>query len=325
MSGDTVSTVSEAHSAEPMPSRWQQAIEGEWFGNPSVFDAEGNHTGFIKVNRSSVFDDGTTTYYMHTLFDNDGPLRNRFEFTEFAFELLDSDQDRVYLGPDFIGAGHPYGNLVDAHYYSPAWRADLRTMVHVLPDQGLEIYSSQLFDGPTLFAVFNGVYEVAFDYEDNPATKERIDAFCAGERVIGRKPHALPAKQSGRWSGEVALYGADQQPSGTATVTITHQPTSLLRARQTVEITGDLERRWTFDRYHDGNRHTYDGPDLHGNAIAYGRAAYSSLHVMGRAEKMTNRDFLFDDLGSLSVNWKLFDGDRLSTVAFGVLAWTPDS
>ena len=33
-------------------SDWQQSIEGEWYGNPSVFDAEGNHTGFIKVNRS---------------------------------------------------------------------------------------------------------------------------------------------------------------------------------------------------------------------------------------------------------------------------------
>ena len=71
------------------------------------------------------------------------------------------------------------------------------------------------------------------------------------------------------------------------------------------------QRRWTFERYHDGNRHTYDGPDLYGNAIAYGRAAYSSLHVMGQAEKMTNRDFLFDDQRSLSANWKLFDGDRL--------------
>jgi hypothetical protein len=306
------------------PSQWQQSIEGEWYGSPSVFDAEGNHTGFIKVNRSSVHEGGETTYYMHTLFDNDGPLRNRFETTEFAFGLLDSDTDRIYLGPDFIGAGHPYGTLVDAHYYSPAWRADLRTMVHVLADNETQVYSSLLYDGPTVIAVFNGVYKVAFDYEANAATRERIDAFCAGERIAGRRPHSLPAKQSGRWSGEVSLYGADQQPCGTATVTITHEPTTLLRARQTIEITGDLERRWTFERYHDGNRHTYDGPDLHGNAIAYGRAAYSSLHVMGRAEKLAGRDFLYDDEGSLSVNWKLFTGDRLSTVAFGALGWTAD-
>lgn len=321
-------TGSDAGGASPDedgPSQWQQSIEGEWYGNPSVFDAEGNHTGFIKVNRSSVHEDGTTTYFMHTLFDNDGPLRNRFEFTEFAFELLDGDDDRIYLGPDFIGAGHPYGALVDAHYYSPAWRADLRTMVHVLEDHQTQVYSSLLFEGPTVVAVFNGVYKVATDYDDNAATRERIDAHCAGERVAGRRPHTLPAKQSGRWSGEVALYGADQRPAGRATVTIEHEPLSLLRARQTIEITGDLERRWTFERYHDDNRHTYDGPDLYGNAIAYGRAAYSSLHVMGEAEKIAGRDFLYDDEGSLSVNWKVFDGDKLSLVLFGALDWVPDA
>lgn len=306
------------------PSKWQQSIEGEWYGNPSVFDADGNHTGYIKVNRSSVFDDGTTTYFMHTLFDNDGPLRSRFEFTEFEFGLLDSDADRIYLGPDFIGAGHPYGTLVDAHYYSPAWRADLRTMVHVLDDNETQVYSSLLFEGPTLFAVFNGVYKVAFDYDDNPATKERIDAFCAAERVAGRRPHDLPAKQAGTWHGPVALYGPDQQPSGAATVTITHEPMSLLRSRQTIEIEGDLSRRWVVERYHDGNRHTFDGPDLFGNAIAYGRAAYSSLHVMGASEKIAGRDFLFDDQHSLSVNWKIFSGDGLAHLAYGVLRWSPD-
>jgi len=307
------------------PSNWQQSIEGEWYGNPAVFDAEGNHTGFIKVNRSSVFDDGTTTYYMHTIFDNDGPLRNRFETVEFAFELMDSDRDRIYLGPDFIGAGHPYGDMVDAHYYSPAWRADLRTMVHVLDrDGGTQVYSSLLFDGPTLFAVFNGVYLNATDYDTNPATKERIDAFCAGERVAGRRPHDLPPKQSGRWTGPVTLYGGDQQPAGNAQMTITHEPLTLLRTRQTIEIEGDLSRRWTFERYRDSNRSTYDGPDIYGNAIAYGRASYSSLHVMGQAEKLAGRDFLFDDRRSLSVNWKLFAGDHLSTVLYGVLEWTGD-
>jgi hypothetical protein len=305
------------------PSTWQQAIAGEWYGNPSVFDAQGNHTGFIKVNRSSVFEDGTTTYYMHTLFDNDGPLRSRFEFVEFAFELLDSDTNRVYLGPDFIGAGHPYGNLVDAHYYSPAWRADLRTMVHLVPETGTEIYSSLLYEGPTLFAVFNGVYQVAFDYETNEATRTRIDAFCAQERNAGRRPHDVPAKQAGTWRGEVALYGSDQQPTGVAHMTIEHEPLSLLRARQTVTLEGDISRRWRFDRYHDGNRHTYDGPDLFGNAIAYGRVSYNSLHHLGTAEKIQGRDFLFDEKRSLSVNWKLFDGDRLATLLFGVLEWSP--
>lgn len=309
------------------PSKWQQAIEGEWFGAPSVFDADGNHTGFIQVNRSSVFEDGETTYYMHTLFDNAGPLRNRFETVEFAFGVEDGDQDRIYLGPDFYGAGHPYaghelGSLVDAHYYSPAWRADLRTMVH-LPDAETEIYSSQLFDGPTLIAVFNGVYKVAFDYEENELTRERIDAFTDGERHAGRRVFGLPSKQSGTWSGDLAVFGPDQEPTGTAHLTVTHEPLSLLRARQTYEFTGAFERRWVIERYRDDNRHSFEGPDLYGNAIAYGRAAYSSLHVTGQAEKVVGRDFLFDDQLSWSLNWKVFRSDHRVDTLFGVLDWEP--
>ncbi|MBU6217386.1 MAG: hypothetical protein KGR17_12340, partial [Acidobacteria bacterium] len=255
-------------AADGGASNWQQRIEGEWYGNPSVWDPEGNHTGWIKVARSSVHEGGRTTYFMDTRFDNDGPLRNRFEFTEFAFELNDDDLNRVYLGPDFIGAGHPYGSLVDAHYYSPAWQADLRTMVHVLDDGETQVYSSLLYDGPTVCAVFNGVYKVAFDYEENPDTRARIDAFCAAERQAGRRPHTIPAKEAGSWSGSMAVYGADQEPAGKVDVRISHSPTSLLRARQTVELSGTIERSWTFDRYHDGNHHTYDGPDLYGNGRA---------------------------------------------------------
>ena len=66
-------------------SEWQERITGEWYGLPSVFDADGAHTGFNKVNRSSVFEDGVTTYYMHCNFMNTGPLRNRFEIKDFAF------------------------------------------------------------------------------------------------------------------------------------------------------------------------------------------------------------------------------------------------
>jgi hypothetical protein len=305
-------------------SRWQQQIEGEWYGNPSVFDPEGNHTGWIKVARSSVFEDGTTTYFMDTRFDNVGPLRNRLEVSEFAFGLKDSDTNRIYMGPDFIGAGHPYGTLVDAHYYSPGWRADLRTMVHILADNETQVYSSLLFDGPTICAVFNGVYQVAFDYETNAATKTRIDDFCALERQAGKKPHDIPAKQPGTWAGELLCYGADQELAGKVDVSIRHDPTSLLRARQTVEIDGLISKRYSFDRYHDGNRHTYDGPDLYGNAIAYGRALYTTQHAYGEAWKIQGREFLYDDQQSLSACWKLFDGDRLDLMMYGSLAWTGD-
>ena len=168
-------------------STWQQTIEGEWYGVPSVWDVDGNHTGWIKVARSSRHVDGVTTYYMDTKFDNDGPLRARYEFSKFAFELNDDDKNRVYLGPDFIGAGHPYGMLVDAHYYSPAWRADLRTMVHILDDGETQIYSSLLYDGPTISGVFNGVRGYS-----------RLDAPSGG-RHFQRKIHRVSKGVLLRW------------------------------------------------------------------------------------------------------------------------------
>ena len=99
------------------PSQWQQRIEGEWHGLPSIFDARGNHVGYNKVFRSSVFEHGQTVYYMDTrLQDMNGPLHPRLEATKFAFGVIDSDQDRVSLGPDFFGEGQPYGGVVDYNY-----------------------------------------------------------------------------------------------------------------------------------------------------------------------------------------------------------------
>jgi len=154
------------------PSEWQRKIEGRWYGRPSLFDAEGNHVGFEYVDRASVFEDGTTTYYMDTKLTGAGPLRNRFELgAQFAFGVVDSDDDRVYTGPDFYGTGQPYGTFVDAHYYSPGWQADLRTWNQILADGETQVYSSVLHDGWAVCAVFNGVYKNAHDYESNPATK----------------------------------------------------------------------------------------------------------------------------------------------------------
>ena len=304
-------------------SGWQQRIEGEWYGNPAVWDAEGNHTGFIKVNRSSVFDQGGTTYYMHTLFDGIGPLRPRLEFVEFAFGVKDSDQDRIYMGPDFYGAGQPYGALVDAHYYSPAWQADLRTMVHILDDGETQVYSSLLYEGPKILCVFNGIYKVAFDYEANAATRERIDAWCASERVNAKLPHTLPAKQAGTWTGRMHAYDGDQKPAGEVQVRIAHEPTSLLRARQTVTLTGLLEHEWSYERFRNANLHTFDGPDVWGNATGYGRALYTSQHVHGTALKIAGRDFLIDDAHTMSSVWRVLDGDRTAWFLFGELAFEP--
>jgi hypothetical protein len=304
-------------------SEWQKRIEGDWHGLPSVFTADGTHAGFIKVSRASVAENGRTTYTMDTALEVAGPLRARFEAQDFAFGVLDGEGDRVYLGPDFVGAGHPWGAVVDAHYYSPAWQADLRTLVHILPDGKTQAYSSQLYEGPTLVAVFNGLYTHASDHGLNPETDHRVAQFLERERARGPAPHVLPFKQAGTWQGELAVFDGQQRPSGSVRVQVRYRPLTLLRAEVEVQITGALERRWRYERSRQGSRHTYDGPDVWGNASSYGRALYLSQHVYGRAEKLRGREFLLDDAQSLSVVWQVLQSDRLTHVLHGVLRFEP--
>lgn len=305
------------------PSSWQKSIEGEWHGLPSIFDSEGNHIGYNKVYRASVFADGKTTYTMNTkIVEAAGPLVPRFEVSDiFAFGVIDSDRDRIYLGPDFIGAGHPYGALVDAHYYSPGWTGDLRTMVHILPDGQTQVYSSLIYDGPKIVTVFNGIYKVAFDYHTNPETKARIDAHCDAERINGRNPHILPSKKYGQWTGEMLVYGADQQKLGVNQVRIEYTPLDLLRAEMTVQISGVFDKTYTFRRYRNAARHAFEGPDLFGNSMGYGRALYTSQHFYGEALKIRGREFLIDDDFTLSVVWQFYKSDRKLYTTYGVLNW----
>ncbi|MGB0100289.1 MAG: hypothetical protein WBP61_08410, partial [Nocardioides sp.] len=67
-------------------STWQKRIEGEWHGRPGLFDAQGNHVGFERVDRASVVEDGVARYWMNTQLEASGPLRNRFELgAQFDF------------------------------------------------------------------------------------------------------------------------------------------------------------------------------------------------------------------------------------------------
>ncbi len=312
--------------AQPeQPSEWQQRITGEWFGIPSVFDADGSHTGFNKVNRSSVFEDGVTTYYMQCNFMNTGPLRNRFEVSEFAFGVNDTGKNRIYLGPDFYGAGHPYGALVDSHYYSPAWRAALNTINQILPDEVTQVYSSLLYEGPAILAVFNGVYRNAVDYDTNAETRAAIDAFLEREKELASWPHVLPDRTSGTWTGTCDAYGADQSRQGTVDVEIRHSPSDLVQSSQTWSMSGAIDRSFTYTRTRIGNRHTYGGPELFGNAIAYGRALYTNQYHSTEAFKIRGREFIIDRDHTMAVAWKLYDGDVMTHIVFGPLYWNPDT
>lgn len=298
-------------------SAWQKRIEGDWYGVPAVFDAEGTCVGRIEVDRASRNEGGRTTYTMNTRLDVKGPLRARFEAKDFAFGVMDGDKDRVYLGPDFVGAGHPYGALVDAHYYSPAWMADLRTMVHVLEDGATQIYSSQLYEGPAMIAVFNGIYR---KHDGNAQAMER---FLETERAAGEQPHVLPFKEAGRWSGNLTVYGADQKHVGSAEAVIDYRPRDLLHAAVQMKVTGAIELAGSFGRGRVGHRHVFEGPDVFGNGIAYGRALYTTKHFYRRALKIRGREFLLGSDYGLAVVWHVYASDRLKHVVFGTLKWEP--
>ena len=300
-------------------SQWQEKITGEWYGCPSVFDINGHHKGFNKVNRSSVFENGQTTYYMDTKLDVTGDLRSRFEAQNFAFGVQDSDQDRIYMGPDFFGAGQPYGTLVDAHYYSPGWTSDLKTMVHILPDGKTQVYSSLLYEGPRLISVFNGIYLMATDYETNPETKAKIDSFVDLEKSRGNQPHVLPMKKAGVFRGEFEVFDSQQQKVGSNFVKMDYKPLDLKRAVVSLSMEGVVNEKLEFTRNREGLRHDFCGPEVFGNAFAYGRALYTSQHFKGRARQLKGRDFVIDDKNTMSCVWQIMDSGKNAYTMFGTL------
>lgn len=304
-------------------SDWQKLIEGTWHGRPSIYDAEGVHVGFENVARASEFKDGVTHYWMNTQFDGGGALRRRLELGGmFSFGVIDSDANRIYLGPDFFGAGQPYGSFVDSNYYSQGWQADLVTWNYVIPGTDLQVYSSVCYDGWTPAVVFDGIYLRTFDHETNPETQARIEAFKAEEERLGQMVFVTPTKAKGSWSGEVEVFGADQKLIGSSQVVIDHEPQDLVRARQHVTWTGVLEREYTFDRIRQEHKTLFHGPDLFGNQMAYGRCAFTAQHFNQEAVKIKGREFMLDENYRLCVNWQIFDGNALTHVVTGVLDWS---
>ena len=85
----------------PEPSEWQSRIEGEWHGRPSLLDATGTWRGYEDIRRSSVFEDGVTTYYMDGGLEGGGPLAGRFRLgAPFAFGVTASDSELLSASTD---------------------------------------------------------------------------------------------------------------------------------------------------------------------------------------------------------------------------------
>ena len=309
---------------DQQPSNWQQAIAGEWHGYPSLFEADGTHVGYNKVSRASEFKDGRTTYWMETRFDATGPLMDRFEIgARMDFGVIDSDQDRVYTGPDFVGSGRPFGLLVDSSYYSPGWNVQLRTVNHVVPDLGLQVYSSQLFEGDTLVGVFNGLYVVTHDHDSNPDTQVMVTDFLEKEKREAKRPFNLPVKHEGVFRGEFEVFDSNQQPIGTNKVTIHHRPINLLHSEQTIEIEGVINRKWTAMRTRTGGSHQYHGPDMFGNGKSYGRYLYSMRHSYGEPFKLWSRETVVDEDHTMVCAWQFIKSQKELYTTFGVLRFEP--
>ena len=304
------------------PSNWQQLITGEWHGLPSLYEPDGTHVGVNKVSRASEHVEGQTRYWMETEFDAVGALRNRFEIGRFDFGVIDSDNDRIYTGPDFVGSGSPYGTLVDSEYYSPAWNTHLRTVNHVVPELEMQVYSSLLYEGATLIGTFNGLYIVTQDHDTSPATRQRVADWLERERMEGKRPFVLPPKHQGQWRGELEVYDREQTLIGTNLVTIDYTPINLTRARMTVKTSGVIDSEYTCERTRDHNHHQYHGPDLFGNGMAYGRYLYSVQHRYGKAERIETRDTLIDEDKTMVVNWNYFYSQQRRFTTHGVLRWT---
>ncbi len=307
--------------SDKQPSKFQKNIAGDWHGYPSIFTPEGTHVGYNKVTRASEFKDGRTTYWMDVALDAAGELANRFETGRFEFGVIDSDKDRIYTGPDFIGSGRPFGPFVDSNYFSPGWNVNLRTINHVLDDRGIQVYSSQMFEGDTMIAAFNGLYIRTFDHDTNPETQKLVADFLENEKKVGKKTFYLPQKHSGTWTGEMDVYNTDQEKVGVNKVTIDYMPINLNRATMTVKIEGVINREFSFERTRNGNHHQFHGPDVFGNAIGYGRYHYALHHFMGEAFKFTTRDVMLDDKYSLCSMWQFHESHHEKYMTFGVLDW----
>ena len=128
-------------------------------------------------------------------------------------------------------------------------------------------------------------------------------------------------KHEGRFTGRLAVYDAQQNLLGDNHVAIDYCPSSLLEAQVAVNLEGEFNRKMEFRRARFGHRYAYDGPDLCGNGIAYGRALYTSQHFKGDALKIKGREFIIDDGYTMSVVWQVLKSDRPYMTMYGVLNW----
>lgn len=302
-------------------SGWQQRVEGLWQGLPAVFDAAGQHQGFIRVRRwVEKGSSGQPAIRVTNEPELSGPLLARLAPPDLLLYVSpDGGPRRVYVGRDFTGMGRPLGSLLLGNDYIHPWEVDTSVIVQVLPDGCTQAYSALLYQGPALLGVIQGLYTLSQAGE--AADGDRVEAFIANERQRGPQPQTWPAHQRGAWRGEATCMRLDQEEPSSVLVEILHQPLDALRCEQQVKLSGGLSAQYSVKRSRQGSAHYYQGPHLVGNGQTFGRALFTRLHVSGEALRIEGREVLLDAEGRIAVCWQVQRDGRLSEVVFGVLGW----
>ena len=301
-------------------SDWQQKVEGVWHGLPSVFSPTGEHNGHIRVYRHLDFD-----AQQQPVFRVINEVASPCEITraiadcpEITLYVADAGNSRVYTGPHIYGAGHPFGTTLLGNDYIHAWQTDTAVIVQLLPDGITQLYSCLTYQGPVLTGAILGRYRNVRD--ESPKSQAVLARFLQEERAEGNRPVADALRQPGCWTGSVAVYGSDNQGLGNADARFQQIPVDAGHTRLTLSLEGAMDvHAETCVNWHSQHQCAFAGPDFYGNAMAFGRALFSTRYLQGQAVKVVSRTTLLGD--QLAVVWAWYEHGQLTRVIHGLLDW----
>lgn len=322
---------------DDIATRWHRKVEGRWFGAPSHYDARGVHSGYSQPRRTVVRDpaeaqaeglgqptadsvliDVPADQFLH------GALQQRIEVGVQSAWVTQTERSRIYEGPDFFGAGYPYGSLTLGWVHFCPWKCDAKVIVQILPDQVSQVYDNVQYIGESVGTCLNGQYLLASDHDDNAETRARVEAFLDAEKAAGKTLFRHSTRREGQWSGQLQAYDERQEFMGDVEVQIDYSPLDHHRARFAVQLSGPVKLNATYTRYRHDNEFYYEGPDAYGNAVAYGRSLYLRQQLRGTGLRLVGREFLLDDAYNMAIVWELKHGHHLKHVLHGKLAWQSD-
>jgi hypothetical protein len=300
-----------------LAEKWHKQVEGTWHGCPGVYDHAGEWQGYTQADRSIFVDDeGAHLIRVDTKVNCFGKLRARLETPTHLLRIKHVENKRVYDGPDFFGAGYPYGTLILGNDYCVPWQTDNRVTVQLLPGEQLQAYSNVAYEGNALIGVITGLYRLSRDYGTNAETRRHIDAHREEEIVHSKDVHILPTK-AGSFVGALETYTPDQKLVGSTQVAWNHSPLTRYRALQEVKLTGAIERSFRTERTRHENHHFFED-GFWGNGLSFGRALFWRGNFKAETTRLIGRDYQLDD-GSLALVWEMWRADQLEYVMHGVV------